>query len=108
MEFWSKSGVVLDQTSFVMAWQGDYYLSCSSTRRGVSRLGGGWGGGGGARKLVYGVCGGRKCWGSGAGKLGGCKTSNSIWTTLPTDLVAVGMGSEQQGNSRNQSGLLRR
>lgn len=57
MDFWSKSGVALDQTSFVMAWQGDYYLSCSSTRRGVSRLGGGWGGGErGARKLVYGVC----------------------------------------------------
>lgn len=44
MEFWSKSGVALDQTTYVMACQGDYYLSCSSTRRGVS-TGGGLGGG---------------------------------------------------------------
>lgn len=51
MEFWSKSGVALDQTTSVMACQGDYYLSCSSTRRGVST--GGSLGGGGRRKLVY-------------------------------------------------------
>lgn len=53
MDFWSKSGVALDQTSFVMAWQGDYCLSCSSTRRGVSRLGGGWGGEGGTEVCVW-------------------------------------------------------
>lgn len=68
IEFWSKSGVALDQTTLVMAGQGDYYLSCSSTQRGVVDWGELWGGE--RRKLVYGVCGGSKCWGSGAGKLG--------------------------------------
>lgn len=71
IEFWSKSGVALDQTTLVTAGQG-IITSRALVHDEGCRLGGLWGvgaRGGGAEVSVWCVW-GIKCWGSGAGKLG--------------------------------------
>lgn len=68
IEFWSKSGVALDQTTLVTAGQGIITSRALAHDEGC-RLGGGFGGWGGAEVSVWCVW-GIKCWGSGAGKLG--------------------------------------
>lgn len=71
IEFWSKSGVALDQTTLVTAGQG-IITSRALVHDEGCRLGGLWGvgAGGGVRKLVYGVCGGSNAGGAEPGSWG--------------------------------------